>query len=73
MKRLSDLVAAYERMIVERTLDANGRNRRKTAEALGITLRGLEKLLARHGLARIRYARRLPFRIGKDGAVKIER
>ena len=59
-------------MIVERTLEANGRNRRKTALALGITQRGLEKVLARHGLARIRYARRLPFNIHDDG-VKITR
>lgn len=72
MKNLLQLVTEYERMIVERTLIANGRNRKKTAQALGITQRGLEKLLARHGLARIRYARRLPFKIGADG-VKITR
>lgn len=69
-KDLAALLRDYERMIVERTLNANGRNRRKTALALGLSLRGLEKLLARHGLARVRYARRLPFRIRQDGGVE---
>ncbi len=69
-KDLEALLKDYERMIVERTLAANGRNRRKTALALGISLRGLEKLLARHGLARVRYVRRLPFRVRPDGEIE---
>ena len=62
-KSLKELVRAYERMIIERTLAANGYDRAKAATALGLTMRGLEKALSRHGLAKVRYARRLPFRI----------
>lgn len=50
-KTLRILVREYERLIVTQTLSRNGDNRRRTAEALGISLRGLEKILARHGLS----------------------
>lgn len=53
-KTLRILLREYERLLVEKTLDRNLRDRRRTAEALGITLRGLEKILARHGMSRRR-------------------
>jgi DNA-binding NtrC family response regulator len=59
-KSLRELVAAYERMVVSQTLLRNGGDKGKTAVALGVTRRGLDKLLIRHRLTKPRYTRPIP-------------
>lgn len=50
----------HEKLIVERTLQANGRDRDVAAMALGVTRRGLEKIMERHGLLRPVMTKPLP-------------
>lgn len=59
-KGLRDLLREYERMIIMRTLAANGNDKAKTASALRMTRRALDKALERHRLVKRRYARPLP-------------
>ena len=61
-KTLRQLLREYERNIVVATLQKNV-TRERAAQALGLSLRGLERVLVRHGLARCRYSRRLPFTV----------
>lgn len=60
MKSLKELVSEYEKMIVSKTLTANGFDRDQTAKALRIGRRTLDKILERHRLVRPRFARALP-------------
>lgn len=60
-KTLRDLMHDYEKHIVIETYKRNASNREKTAHALGISMRCLEKIFARHAIGRRRYARKLPF------------
>lgn len=59
-KRLHDLLRDFKKSVVAATLKRNGGNRALTAAALGISGRALEKILARTGLAKRRYAKKLP-------------
>lgn len=59
-KSLRQLLREYERVIVERTVVANGGDKDLTAMALGVSKRALYKILERHGLLRPRYTRLLP-------------
>jgi DNA-binding NtrC family response regulator len=47
-------------MIVQQTLQRNGGDKRRTAIALGVTRRGLDKLLGRHRLTKPRFTRAIP-------------
>jgi len=59
-KTLRELLRAYERDIVLKTMHANRGNYDLTAAALGITRRALDKILLRHHLAKRRYTKALP-------------
>ncbi len=59
-KPLKVLLFEYEREIVTRTLRASNGSRDVAASALGITRRGLEKILERHHLVSRRYTKILP-------------
>lgn len=59
-KTLRDLVRDYERSMVVQTLVRNNGNQVKTASALGITRRTLQKILERHHLLKRRYTKPLP-------------
>jgi len=59
-KTLRDHVRDFERNLVAQTLQRNNGDRRKTAEALGVSERGLEKILNRHHMLRRRFTRPLP-------------
>jgi DNA-binding NtrC family response regulator len=59
-KSLAQLKHEFERMIVERTLKQNNDDREKTAVALGITGRTLDKILRRHHISKRRFTKPLP-------------
>jgi DNA-binding NtrC family response regulator len=65
-RSLIELVNDYERQVIEATMKRNAGSQAKAAQALGITLRTLERRLAKHGLLkRVRWARRLPIKLEK--------
>jgi DNA-binding NtrC family response regulator len=71
MSKLRDLLHAYERTIVVTTLNRNDGDREKTCEALGITQRGLQKIMRRHHLLKRRFTQVLPIppaEIKSDGS-----
>lgn len=59
-KGLLKLLRDYEKHVVFTTLKANGMDKAKTAVALQITRRALDKMLERHRLVPPRYAKPLP-------------
>ena len=59
-KGLQQLLREYEKHVVFSTLKANGMDKAKTALALQITRRALDKMLERHRLVAPRYAKALP-------------
>ena len=67
-KTLAQLKHEFEKMVVERTLKANENDREKTAAALGITGRALDKILRRHHISKRRFTKPLPIPTpaGKD-------
>lgn len=54
MPSLKDLMNEHERTIIERSLQEHKGNRSRTAEALGISRRGLLNKLKSHGLVATR-------------------
>jgi transcriptional regulator with GAF, ATPase, and Fis domain len=50
MKSLRELKREYERQVVSLTLAQNGGSQRRSAAALGMSQRGLQKAIARHSL-----------------------
>jgi transcriptional regulator with GAF, ATPase, and Fis domain len=60
-KTLKSLMREHERLIVTKTLERNGGNQQLAANALGITMRGLQKILERHHLVKRRFTKPLPF------------
>jgi transcriptional regulator with PAS, ATPase and Fis domain len=64
-KTLFDLVREYERHLVTETLKRNGSDKRKTADALGISVRTLDRVLLRHHLIKPSFASPLPIPIGR--------
>jgi DNA-binding NtrC family response regulator len=65
-RSLIELVVDYEKQLIVATMKRNGGSQAKAAAALGITLRTLERRLAKHGLIkRVRWARRLPIKLEK--------
>jgi len=66
-KGLAQLLRDYEKHVVYTTLKANAMDKAKTAHALQITRRALDKMLERHRLVAPRYAKPLPIpRIAKE-------
>ncbi len=59
-KTLAQLKHEFEKMVVLQTLKANKDDRDKTAEALGITGRALDKILSRHHISKRRFTKPLP-------------
>jgi DNA-binding NtrC family response regulator len=59
-KHLHDLVREFKKSVVTATLRRNGGNRKLTAEGLGISMRALEDLLAKFGVSKRRYAKKIP-------------
>ncbi len=59
-KRLSDLVHDFRRSVIVETMLRNGGDREIVAKTLGLTMRNLERLLARYKISRRKFARKLP-------------
>ncbi len=59
-KGLKELLADYEKTIVSQTLARNGGDKARTAVALQISRRALDKMVARHRLCKPRFTRALP-------------
>ena len=59
-KSLRDLKFDFERTVVLKTLEQNSFDRRRTAKALQITLRALDKIFDRHHLVKRRFSKMLP-------------
>lgn len=66
MKGLRQLLRQYERDIVVTTLKKHGGDKAKTAKALQISRRTLDKIMERHRLGARRYARPLPIPFGRS-------
>ena len=59
-KSLRELKFEFERTVVMRTLQQNEFDRKKTAAALQITVRALDKIFDRHHLVKRRFSKVLP-------------